>query len=255
MKRSTTPTPKSKAAAKAVSSPRASLSTVSKDWRPEEPVEYAPLFQPTQWGPLSLGKYFLGWPGYLWPWNCIYFAVTVASYVYTTPNSKACLQMPVGCTEVLYFRNLALLWLFAGGWHYYFYMRKANGSKQKYDANWQATDSPKFLFGDQVYSNVFWSCVSGVTIWSLYEVMFMWLWQQEKAPVYYDWWSKPYYSFGLLLAIPIWREFHFYWVHRMSHWGPFYRMFHYLHHTNTNPGPWSGLAMHPIEHISTSAWF
>ena len=32
-------------------------------------------------------------------------------------------------------------------------------------------------------------------------------------------------------------------------WKPLYNLAHYLHHKNTNPGPWSGLSMHPIEHI------
>jgi len=212
-------------------------------------VAYAPLFQPSEWGPKAFAKFLFGWSGYLWPWNCIYLAVCVASYVYTNPSMKGCYKYPIGCAEVLYLRNLALLWLFAGGWHYVMYQVKINGTKSKYEPKWPVTESSKFLFRDQVYDNVFWSCISGVSIWAAYEALFMRLWKLELAPVYYDWWSKPYYSAGLLLAIPIWREFHFYFIHRMIHWKPLYRRFHYLHHTNTNPGPWTGLAMHPVEHV------
>jgi len=28
-----------------------------------------------------------------------------------------------------------------------------------------------------------------------------------------------------------------------------YRHFHSLHHKSNNPGPWSGLSMHPVEHF------
>ena len=59
------------------------------------------------------------------------------------------------------------------------------------------------------------------------------------------------------------RELHFYWCHRGMHpwWnrnnglaqgdiGAFlYRHVHSLHHKSHNPGPWSGLSMHPVEHL------
>ena len=35
----------------------------------------------------------------------------------------------------------------------------------------------------------------------------------------------------------------------MLHWPPLYKIAHVVHHRNSNPGPWSGLAMHPIEHL------
>ena len=38
-------------------------------------------------------------------------------------------------------------------------------------------------------------------------------------------------------------------MHRLIHWPPLYRTVHKLHHYNINPGPWSGLAMHPVEHL------
>ena len=62
-----------------------------------------------------------------------------------------------------------------------------------------------------------------------------------------------------------WRDAHFYFIHRLIHpwtargavgkpppWdlGAFlYRHVHALHHASYNPGPWSGLAMHPVEHF------
>jgi sterol desaturase/sphingolipid hydroxylase (fatty acid hydroxylase superfamily) len=52
-----------------------------------------------------------------------------------------------------------------------------------------------------------------------------------------------------MLLIPLMREFHFYCIHRLIHVPALYRKVHHLHHNNVNPGPWSGLSMHPIEHL------
>jgi len=35
----------------------------------------------------------------------------------------------------------------------------------------------------------------------------------------------------------------------LLHWPPLYRTVHYLHHNVVNVGPWSGLSMHPVEHL------
>jgi sterol desaturase/sphingolipid hydroxylase (fatty acid hydroxylase superfamily) len=51
------------------------------------------------------------------------------------------------------------------------------------------------------------------------------------------------------MALPFWSDFHFYLIHRLIHWPPFYRRVHSLHHNNVNPGPFSGLSMHPVEHV------
>jgi sterol desaturase/sphingolipid hydroxylase (fatty acid hydroxylase superfamily) len=47
--------------------------------------------------------------------------------------------------------------------------------------------------------------------------------RDEDAGLYTDWWASPVYSCAWLLLIPIWREFHFYWIHRLCHWKPLYK--------------------------------
>ena len=64
-----------------------------------------------------------------------------------------------------------------------------------------------------------------------------------------EWLESPVYIVILFLAIPHIRSHHFYFSHRLTHWKPLYKSAHYLHHKNTNVGPWSGLSMHPIEHL------
>jgi sterol desaturase/sphingolipid hydroxylase (fatty acid hydroxylase superfamily) len=106
----------------------------------------------------------------------------------------------------------------------------------------------QFLWGNQLYDNIFWSCVSGGTIWTAYEVVMLWAYANNKLP-YVDFKEQPVYFVLLLCSIQLWRLFHFYWTHRISHWPPLYKAAHYLHHKNINVGPWSGLSMHPIEHL------
>jgi len=97
----------------------------------------------------------------------------------------------------------------------------------------------------------------------LWQALFMWGWASGRLPFYTAFWDYPLYSVLYLCAITYWREIHFYWAHRGMHpWfdrklglldgdvGAFlYRHAHSLHHKSYNPGPWSGLSMHPIEHF------
>eukprot|EP00729_Bicosta_minor_P019175 gene19175-10493_t len=221
-----------------------------RDWRPDQPCGYAPLFYVSRWSK-ELFTWFFGYPGYLWPWNVIYLTLCLVSHQYTTPAIEECGTFKLGWIATVFTRNLVLLWLVSGGWHLALYQLKTEGTKKKYDHKWQATNNPRFLFNDQVYDNVFWSCTSGVGFWTAYEVIMLnwWSTNPQASAVYFDFWSRPVYSIAWLLAIPIWREFHFYWVHRFSHVKIVYKTVHYLHHKNSNPGPWSGLAMHPVEHL------
>ena len=61
--------------------------------------------------------------------------------------------------------------------------------------------------------------------------------------------ANPIWFIVIFFLIPVWESFYFYWIHRWLHWPPLYRVAHALHHRNTNIGPWSGLSMHPIEHV------
>jgi len=59
--------------------------------------------------------------------------------------------------------------------------------------------------------------------------------------------SNPVWFVALIVIIPIWAGFYFYCHHRLLHVGFLYRHVHSWHHRNINTGPWSGLAMHPVE--------
>jgi len=217
------------------------------EWEPSYPVKYAPIFT---WPPrpLSVLKWILSYPGFLWPWNSVYLLITVISWLFLQPALSRCTEFKADWIGLMFLRNLALLWLVSGGWHLLLYNFKLQGSDRKYDPRWLARNDRRFLFGNQVYDNIFWSCVSGCTVWTAYEVLYVWAAANHWVP-YVDWKSHPVYCALWLCLIPFWREFHFYWIHRAIHWAPLYKTVHYLHHKNINVGPWSGMAMHPVEHL------
>ncbi|MFO1070863.1 MAG: sterol desaturase family protein [Geminicoccaceae bacterium] len=217
------------------------------EWRPPALITTPPIFV---WPPRPLGflKWLLGFPGYLLPWNAIYMAIATLTWLFLTPDMATMQTFEPGWIAFIFLRNTALLVLLTGLWHFRLYMQQAQGTRYKYTSRWLSKGSRTFLFGNQVYDNIFWSLISGVPIWTAYEVVTMWAFANHIIP-YVDWAEHPVYCFVLLCAVGMLREFHFYWVHRIIHWPPLYRTVHYLHHKNVNIGPWSGIAMHPVEHL------
>ena len=201
------------------------------------------VWPPRPWAAL---KWLVSYPGFMWPRNLALLGISLFAYFLTQPALERCVHFKWDWITWIWVRNMAMMWLWYGAYHYWLYIRKGEGTKGKYDVRWPARNSRVFLFRDQVYDNIFWTCgVSGM-IWTGLEVVTMWLYANHHIP-YLDPREHPVWFAVWLLAIPFWREFHFYWVHRLIHWKPLYRHVHYLHHKNINPNPWSGMAMHPIE--------
>jgi len=51
-------------------------------------------------------------------------------------------------------------------------------------------------------------------------------------------------------VIALYSDLHFYAIHRAMHAVPvLYRWVHKVHHKSINTDPWSGLSMHPVEHL------
>ena len=217
------------------------------EWIPTNGTKDTPVFR---WPPRvaqSL-KWVFSYPGFLWPWSTIYLLITIFIWFHFQPAVPRCVEFKPGWIALLFLRNLGLAWVIYGGWHLLLYMLKLQGTNRKYDIRWPSRNDPKFLFHNQTLDNIFWSCASGCTIWTAYEVIYFWALANGKLPYVY-WSAHPVYCAVWMCLIPFWRDFHFYWVHRLIHWGPLYKYAHSVHHRNTNPGPWSGLSMHPIEHL------
>ncbi len=217
------------------------------DWSPTVPIETSPLFA---WPPrpVAVFKYLFGYPGYFLPRNLQLMALAVVTWLYLTPELATMRSFQFDWIAMIYGRNLAMLFVVFGGWHFWFYIRRGQGTAYKQNRHWPRTKHRRFLFGDQVKDNIFWSAVSGCGVWTAYEVVTLWAFANGYVP-WLDWETNPIWFVVLFLAIPLIRDAHFYLVHRLLHVRFMYRTVHYLHHKNVNIGPWSGLAMHPVEHI------
>ena len=174
--------------------------------------------------------------------------LSVATWVYLQPPLSETVDLAAGWILFMLARNLVYMVAVAGGLHLYFYTFKKQGMVHKFDPRGQSKDDRKFFLRNQVWDNVFWTCASGVTLWTAYEVLFVYGYANGLIPMI-SWQSDPVWFVAILLAIPFWNSVHFYAVHRLLHWRSLYKLAHALHHRNVNVGPWSGLSMHPIEHI------
>lgn len=174
--------------------------------------------------------------------------VALLTWFYFSPSLEQARNFSIDWIAQIYLRNLFLMVLLAGGLHLYLYTFKMQGNHQRYDPRPFHKKNALFTFNSQFRDNVFWSIVSGVTVWTAYEVLGFWAYGNgylptisfSEHPVWFVLW------FGLL---PMYSLAHFYWIHRFLHSSLLYKRFHALHHRNVNVGPWSGMSMHPIEHI------
>jgi sterol desaturase/sphingolipid hydroxylase (fatty acid hydroxylase superfamily) len=216
-------------------------------WKPFRLVEYPAVFVwPAR--PLAILRWLFGYPGYILPWNLFYAAVAVGVWLYLTPPVEALQSFAPGWIVFVLARNACLVLLFFGAFHLRLYIRKAQGKAFKYNPKWLEEDNPTFLFRHQTRDNMFWTLASGVPVWTAYEVLMLWAFANGYI-FWVSWDAHPAYVAVLMLLIPLLREVHFYLVHRLLHVPVLYRTVHRLHHHNVNPGPWSGLAMHPVEHL------
>lgn len=216
------------------------------NWHPELPIENDPLFA---WppDPVRIAKAFAA------NWLALtarvfILATSLVSWFYLQPALERCVEFEFGWMAQMYARNLGLMLLVAGGLHLYFYTFSRQGIRLKFDTREMARKNGAFNFRNQVLDNMFWSLASGVTVWTAYEILMMWGFANGYIAVL-QWTENPVWFVAVFLLVPIWYSFHFYWGHRLLHWPPLYRMAHALHHRNINIGPWSGISMHPVEHV------
>jgi sterol desaturase/sphingolipid hydroxylase (fatty acid hydroxylase superfamily) len=216
------------------------------EWRSGRPAYLEPLLDfPTN--PKRIFKWFFGIPGFFFPWFAAYMVIITVTYFFLTPELSRMQTLSIDWIAEITIRNIALLTIWTGGFHLWLYGWRKQGRLKKYSGNWMATNKRVFLFSDQVKDNIFWS-MSGALFWSAYECGLWWGYANNLLP-FSEFASNPLWFFLAMFLIPLWRNFHFYWIHRLLHWQPLYDKVHYLHHKNVNVGPWSGMAMHPIEHI------
>lgn len=210
--------------------------------------------------PLKVSPFFT-WPlrpieMLRWLWNgwfliterLILVGIAFATLIWTQPSLEVTQSLAPGWIAQIWVRNLVLMTVVAGGLHLYFYHWRKQGDVLKFDPRPLMVKGKQFTLGGQIRDNMFWTLASGVTVWTAYEVLMYWAMGNGWAPAL-TWADSPVWFVVLFLLIPVWESFYFYWIHRALHWPPLYKRVHALHHRNINVGPWSGMSMHPVEHV------
>ena len=215
------------------------------NWHPNLPFQNNPIF----YRPTNIKKIF--------EWYSVWFKTSEATIVvlfavltwfFFQPALEFCKTFRFDWISLMYLRNLTIIFMVAGGLHLYLYAFKRQGNEYKYNNKELAKNNKKFLFSNQVLDNMFWSVASGVTLWTIYETFFIWNYANENL-VFMKFNESPIWFILLFIIITMWESIHFYLVHRFLHWKPLYKLAHSVHHRNVNTGPWSGISMHPLEHV------
>lgn len=180
--------------------------------------------------------------------NTLFLAFAVVVYQYFIPELEHMKQLSPGWILSALVRNVLLLTVVAGALHLYLFTFRKQGSRLKFDPREQLDKGKRYTFSNQVYDNMFWSLVSGASIWTAYEVLYFWGVANGVIPTL-SFTHSPWLFVAWLIVMPLILSAHFYWVHRLLHWPPLYKSVHRLHHRNTHIGPWSGMSMHPVEHV------
>jgi lathosterol oxidase len=222
------------------------IKTPRWNFLPDLPLQSTPFYErPTR--PLAvLGYMVASWSPFrvrFW-----FFAIACGIWWFTSPSLEQTGALHASWILQIWVRNLIIFSIVAGGLHLWLYTFRRQGDELRYDSRPYPVRRSGFLFGHQLWDNVFWSLTTGVLVWTGYEVGFMWAYASGVAPsISFD--DNPLWFIVLIFLTPYWAGFYFYAQHRILHWPPLYRTVHIRHHRNVNQGPWSGLSQHPVEQI------
>ncbi|MGB2208358.1 MAG: sterol desaturase family protein [Candidatus Puniceispirillaceae bacterium] len=215
-------------------------------FRPSVPLSVSPYFQ---WPPQP--EAIAGWFARSWlplTERLIFFVLAWASWMFIVPDAQTIRAGGIGWIATLYLKNLSLMTILAGGLHLYLYRYSLQSKQLKFDRGMANRDAARFTFGNQVKDNIFWTLASGVSIWTAIEASLFALHAHGIATTI-SFSANPVWFVALFVIVPWWNSLWFYLIHRALHWPPLYRLAHHVHHRNVSVGPWSGNAMHPLEHV------
>ena len=220
---------------------------IKGDWVPPELIEpdFHPLFY---WPPrpMAILKFFFGWNGYLWPRPLLYFVSTWLIWKCVMPETGVARELSFGWILPVLVFNLIMVAAVNSLWHVPLYVFKTQGTKYKYNKRWPAGDNSSFFMRSQMLDNLFYTFVWAVPVMTGWEIFALWMQANGYSPVV-TWQEYPIYLTVSVLLIPLWHTVHFHAAHWLLHRGPIYTYVHSVHHRNVNAGPWSGLALHPLE--------
>ena len=220
-------------------------------YKPKERIEIPPLYS---WPPRPVAAVRWLMFDLHFPWGFFFIFLSVFSWKFLSPTHETLRSLNLSWMAMVWLRNAVLLSSVAGTIHWVLYIRRFQKNEYKFDERWLQKNSRKFLCRDQVIDNIFWSLFSGVTVWSLFETLTLWMWASGRISKV-NWGSDTVYLSFMLVAFFLLSGVHFWLIHSLLHWRPLYKYVHRLHHRNVTPGPWSGISMHPVEHILYFSFF
>ncbi|MEM6375840.1 MAG: sterol desaturase family protein [Pseudomonadota bacterium] len=208
--------------------------------------------------PLKLAPYW-DWPMrplaslvyLLRSWNpvaqrALFLLAAIIVWTWWTPAIEEAQTLAFGWIFEIWLRNLIILLVVAGGLHLALWKYRVQADAYRYDLKPMARGAKIFTFRNQVWDNMFWTLGPALAFATFWEAL-MWHAYANGWAAMITFQSNPVWFVALVILMPIWAGFHFYWLHRALHVGRLYTWVHSWHHKNVNTGPWSGLAMHPVE--------
>lgn len=175
------------------------------------------------------------------------FVTSIVVWFWLSPSAATAATLQFDWIALVWLRNTVIVLVVAGGAHLWLYRWKKQGDDLRYDARPLAKGKRIFLFRDQVLDNMALTLGPAVLVWTAAEVLL--LWARANGFGLATGSVGPVWTVALIVVIPWWSLLVFSIGHRLLHLGPAYRRVHSWHHKNVNVGPWSGLAMHPVEHV------
>ena len=141
--------------------------------------------------------------------------------------------------------NYCVAFVYYGFFHYGLYV--ARWGKRKF------VEGSYPSAGNMLHNLYYWSL--GIVQWTFWEYVMCKIWATDQGAGYVSnneiLNSKSLFAWNVFwfLAIPVWRDLHFYIAHRFIHIRAIYKYVHSLHHRNNDPEPFSGMTMHTVEHL------
>lgn len=215
------------------------------NWRPKDRLKVGPLLD-FPWNARSVLRWI---PSFFFPWNAGFFILALLIWGFLTPSRETLQSIDIGWVAYIFLRNTAIILVVFGALELHLYIRRAQENRFKYNSRFPADKSNDvFWFRSQSIDNALRTFLSGLPIWTAYEVLMLWAWSNEIGPwaIFPD---HPLWFAVFALILPLVHELHFYCIHRMIHIPILYKWIHSVHHNSANPSPWSSLSMHPLEHL------
>ena len=213
------------------------------DWTPSAHLDLPPIWA----RPFSLRKVIAWIPEYLFPWNAFHLTTALIWWFFVIPDLTTLQTLSWGWALWLYAVNAAAIFVFYGGVELFWYVKKKQGTRFKYNGKFPAEQpSDVVWFKSQNIDNFLRSFFLSIPLWTLVEVLILWAFANSWA-VWLPWETHWPWLVVLALISPAIHEIHFFAIHRLIHTPFLYKWVHSVHHNSVNPSPWSSLSMHPVE--------